>query len=283
MPCLGYHFAPACTFDPRDNAQSAPVAIVNDAFARVFFGRPHVVGEFIQLTDGDRPREIVGVVADVKGRSGAGWTQGINALGAPAPPVMYVSVAQLPDDALRGGGFPISWAVRTAGSHASIPQAVQQTVQSAAPQLPFLRFETMEQVIAKDLETQRFLMTLLAAFAATAMLLAAIGLYGLTAYMVAQRTQEVGIRMALGASATSVLRAFLSEGLSLAGIGLAIGIGTALLLTRALSSMVFGVTPHDPMTFAGVAIVLLAVGTLATLLPSLRAARTDPVRAMRTE
>jgi ABC-type antimicrobial peptide transport system permease subunit len=261
------------------------VAIVNEAFARTFFGRPQVVGEFIQIF-GDAPRQIVAVVGDVKSRSGAGWIpHGLSALATPAPPTMYVPLAQVEARNLQSflRSSPVSWAVRTRGASPSVTSAIQQTVEAGAPQFPFLRFETMEQVIAKDLETERFLMTLLAVFAATAMILATIGIYGLTAYIVTQRTQEVGIRMALGATSTRVLRTFVSEGLSLAAIGLAIGLASALLVTRLLASMVFDVTPHDPITFAAVGVVLLSVSGLATLFPSVKASRTDPVRVMRTE
>jgi putative ABC transport system permease protein len=270
------------TFDDRDNASSTPVAVVNEAFAKFFFGRPQVVGETIRLTDGDPTRQIVGVVADVKARSGAGWTSGLNALAAPAPPAMYVPAAQLPDGALTGN-FPMSWIVRTSSSDSNLTQAVRRTVQGSAPLLPFLRFEPMQEVIARDLEMQRFLMLLVGAFAVAAMALAVIGMYGLTAYAVSQRTQELGIRVALGATAALVLRGFLAEGLSVAFAGLAAGLLGAAFATRMLSLMIFGVEPHDPMTLVGVSVVLMTMSIVATLIPSLQAARTNPARVMRAE
>jgi ABC-type antimicrobial peptide transport system permease subunit len=141
----------------------------------------------------------------------------------------------------------------------------------------------MDEVVARDLEMQRFLMFLIGAFAFAAMGLAVIGMYGLTAYAVSQRSQEVGIRMALGATAQRVLRGFLAEGVSVALIGLAIGLVGAAFATRILSAMIFDVAPQDPVTVVVVSVVLVAMATFATLIPSLQAARTNPARVMRTE
>jgi predicted permease len=269
-------------FDDRDRASSTPVAVVNEAFAQFFFGRPQVVGETIRLMGSDPPRQIVGVVADVKARSAAGWTSGLNALAAPAPPAMYVPVAQL-EDASLSAGFPMSWIARTSGQDSNVTQNVRRVVQASAPLLPFLRFESMNEVIARDLEMQRFLMILVGAFAGAAIALAVIGMYGLTAYAVSQRTQEVGIRIALGATPPIVLRGFLTEGLSVAFAGLGAGLLGAAFATRVLSVMIFDVAPQDPMTFAIVSAALLTMSVVATLIPSLQAARTNPARVMRTE
>jgi putative ABC transport system permease protein len=270
------------TFDDRDHASSAPVAIVNEAFAKLFFGRPNVVGESIRLMGNDPGRQIVGVVTDVKARSGAGWTRGLNALAAPAPPAMYVPVAQLQDASLTGG-FPISWIVRTSSPSANVVPAVRQIVQGSAPLLPLLRIEPMDEVVARDLEMQRFLMFLVGAFASVAMGLALIGMYGLTAYAVSQRSQEVGIRMALGATAQRVVRGFLAEGVSVALFGLAIGLVGAAFATRILTLMIFDVAPQDPVTLVVVSVVLVTMSIIATLIPSLQAARTNPARVMRAE
>jgi hypothetical protein len=272
--------------DDRDQAQGAPVALVNEAFARTYFGTTHVIGRFIQIARGlkDPPREIVGVIADVKGRSGSGWTGGRSALGSPVAPAMYVPAAQVPDNVLQmvHHYFPISWAVRTRRAVDVVP-AVQEVVNSAEPRLPFIRFDTMEQLIARDLELQRFLMILLGVFAAISLTLAAVGMYGLVAYTVTQRRQEVGIRMAHGATRGHVLRTFLIEGLSLVIAGVAIGLSGAALASRLLSSLVFGVEPHDPATFAAVSALLILVTGATTLLPALQASRTDPMKALRLE
>lgn len=273
-------------FDERDRAESAPVTLVNEAFARTYFGTTQVIGRFVQLarTLEDPPREIVGVVGDVKSRSGSGWASGLNALGSPVAPAMYVPAAQVPDGVLQmvHRFFPISWAVRTNRGVDVVP-AVQDVVRSAEPRLPFIRFETMDQLIARDLEMQRFLTTLLGLFAAISLALATVGIYGLVAYTATQRTPEVGIRMALGATSARVLRAFLMEGLSLVVTGVAIGLGGAALTSRLLSSLVFGVKPLDPLTFAAVGALLVLVAGTATLMPALRAARVDPMRALRLE
>jgi predicted permease len=270
-------------FSDSDTASSAPVAIVNEAFAKSFFGRPNVVGETIRLMGNDPARQIVGVIADVKARSGAGWSRGLNALAAPPPPTMYVPVAQLHDSSFTGSGFPINWIVRTSSPGVNVAPAVRQIVQGSAPLLPLLRIEPMDEVVARDLEMQRFLMILVGAFAAAAMGLAVIGMYGLTAYAVSQRSQEVGIRMALGATAQRVLRGFLAEGVAVALIGLAIGLVAAAFATRILSAMIFDVAPQDPMTLVVVSVVLVAMALVATLIPSVQAARTNPARVMRAE
>jgi putative ABC transport system permease protein len=197
---------------------------------------------------------------------------------------MYVPAAQVPDSILQlvHRFFPISWAVRTGGGVNVVP-AVQEVVRAADPRLPFIRFETMDQVIARDLETQRFLMALLGVFAFLSLALASVGIYGLVAYSASQRTQEVGIRMTLGATRLRVLRTFLTEGMSLAMLGVAMGMSSALLASRLFSSLVFGIQPIDPLTFATVGALLLGVTGIATLVPAIRASRTDPMRALRFE
>ena len=273
-------------FDERDHARSAPVVVVNEAFARTYFGTTQVLGRAVQLARDlkDPPREIVGVVADVKGRSGSGWTQGLNALASPAAPGMYVPSGQVPDPILQlvHRFFPISWAVRTSRS-GEVMTTVQDVIRSIEPRLPFIRFETMDQVIARDLEMQRFLMTLLAVFAAVSLALATVGIYGLIAYAASQRTQEVGIRMALGATRATVLGTFLMEGLALATSGLAIGLSGAALAGPLVRSLIFGVQPLDPLTFAVVGATLVLATGVATLMPALRVSRIDPLRALRLD
>jgi predicted permease len=273
-------------FDARDDGHGAPVVIVNEAFARTYFGSTQVVGRVVQLLRGlkDPPREIVGVIADVKGRSGSGWTRGLNALASPVAPALYVPALQVPDTVLQlvHRTFPISWSVRTTkpGETAS---AMLDVIRSIEPRLPFVRFETMEEIIARDLEMQRFLMTLLAVFSSVSLLLAAIGIYGLLAYAATQRAQEIGVRMALGATREVVLTGFLREGLVLAACGLIVGLPGAIFAGRLVRSFVFGVEPADPITLAVVGGMLVIVTGLATLLPALRASRIDPLRALRSE
>jgi putative ABC transport system permease protein len=269
-------------FDDRDRADGRPVAIVNEAFARAYFGRADVVGEMSQAAP---PREIVGVVADVKARSGSGWTSGMNALGAPVAPTMYVPVGQTPAGLLQSAHrfFPMSWVVRADQADGRITRELQDAVRAVNPLLHFIRFETMDAVIARDLDLPRFIATLVATFAVIAMALAAVGLYGVVAYSVTLRTHEVGIRMALGATAGRVLRAFLREGLALGIAGAALGTAGAIALTRVLDALLFGVTSLDRMTFAMVGAILIAIVALASLIPAVRAARVNPLHALRTE
>lgn len=273
------------SFDERDGSDGAPVAVVNEAFARTYFGATPAVGRFVQVASAkDPPREIVGVVADVKSVSGAGWGGGSSALASPVPPTLYVPVSQVPDDVLQlvHQFFPISWVVRTDGS-GDVGPLVQEVVRSREPQLPFIRFDTMQQVLARDLEMQRFLMTLIGVFAAVSLVLATVGIYGLVAYAASQRTREIGIRMALGATGHRLLGGFLMEGFSLVLAGTIIGLSVAAVASRALSALVFGIEPIDPSTFWTVAVLLVLVTGLATVVPAWNASRTDPIRALRAE
>ena len=273
-------------FDDRDRAGGTLVAIVNEAFARAYYGRADVVGEMASAATAQiPPREIVGVVADAKARSGSGWTRGVNALGAPVAPTVYVPIGQAPAGLLQSANrfFPMSWVVRMDRSNGRIGNELQDAIRAIDPLLPLVRVETMDTVIARDLDLPRFLATLVGMFAVTAMALAAVGLYGVVAYSVTLRTREVGIRMALGATAGLVLRAFVREGLVLGTLGAALGTAGAIALTRVLNALLFGVTALDRTTFAAVGGVLIVIVALASLIPAARAARVNPVHALRTE
>jgi putative ABC transport system permease protein len=275
-------------FDEADRAGGNPVAIVNEAFARGFFGRTNVVGETISLMQGlqDPPRQIVGVVADVKARSGSGWTRGLTALGAGVAPMMLMPAGQATSVVASSGGqrvWDLTWSFRADSSHASIEREVQDAVQAVDGRMMFLTFEPMNAVITRDLDIPRLVASLLTSFALLAILLAAVGLYGLMAHSTAQRAREVGIRMTLGATASMVLQRFMSEGLLVAVSGIALGLVGAASISRVLAALLFGVTPLDAATFAGVVLVLFLVAALATLLPAARAARIDPVRALRSD
>ncbi|HEY1306436.1 MAG TPA: ABC transporter permease [Vicinamibacterales bacterium] len=275
------------TFDDRDSAAGRLVAVVNEAFARTYFGRLDVIGRTIALSPlaGDAPREIVGVVADVKARSNSGFTRGLNALASDTAPAIFVPAAQAPDRgvSISNQFFDTKWIVRTNGLVPGIERAMREAVRAVDPTLAFVRFESMTSVIGRDLDLQRLLTVLLGAFAASALLLASVGLYGLIAYSADQRRQEVGIRMALGATTISVLNTFVCEGIVTAGLGLGIGIAGAVGLTRVLTSRLFGVTALDLTTFAAAGLVLVAVAAFAALIPASSAARTSPVQALRGE
>jgi ABC-type antimicrobial peptide transport system permease subunit len=275
-------------FDASDRAGGNPVALVNEAFARGYFGRLDVVGETIALVQNfkDAPRQIVGVIADVKARSGAGWAQGLTAVGSDVTPMMIVPAGQAISVVANRGRqrvWDVTWSIRTDARGRNLERELRDAALAIDPRMVFREFEPMAAVMRRDLEVPRLVATLLSGFALLAIVLAAVGLYGLMAYSTAQRAREVGIRMALGATATLVLKRFLSEGLAVAVLGLVVGLIGAASISRVLATLLFGVTALDLRTFASVPLLLLLVATLATLLPSFRAARVDPVKALRAE
>ena len=211
-------------------------------------------------------REIVGLVADVK-RDGRG---------AASKPEMYVPFAQEP-----------WWAayvlLRTKGDPMRLASVLRNEVHALDPGLPIESIQPMTQIVEESVAQPRFRTTLLGLFGAAALLLAVIGIYGVLSYSVGRRTREVGIRLALGAGRGDVLRLVLSEGLALTAVGLAAGAAGAVVLTRFLSSLLFEVGRLDPVTYAAVALTLVAAGLLACWIPARRATRVDPVIALRAE
>jgi predicted permease len=274
------------TFTGDHRAGRPLVAVVNETFARTYFGRVDATGQTITFGN-DGPREIIGVVADVKGRSNAGFVRSftLGALGSASAPAVYIPVAQAPDAGVQLANrfFDMKWIVRVGGAAAALEPGMREAVRAVDPTLAFIRIETMTSLIRRDLDMQRLLTVLLAAFAASAMLLAAVGLYGLIAYAAVRRRKEVGVRMALGATASRVVRSFVGEGVTLASIGLLLGVAGAAAVTRLLSARLFGVTPLDITTFAIAGAVLVAVAVCASLIPASSAARTNPMQALRSE
>jgi putative ABC transport system permease protein len=274
------------TFTDEHRAGRPLVAVVNETFARTYFGGLDIIGRTIAFGNQDQ-REIIGVVADVKGRSNAGFVRSftLGALGSASAPAVYVPVAQAPDSAIQLANrfFDMKWIVRSSGPTAALEAGMREAVRAIDPTLAFIRFETMTSVIRRDLDMQRLLTILLAAFATSAMLLAAVGLYGLIAYAAVRRRKEVGIRMALGATASRVVQSFVGEGVTLAVIGLMLGLAGAAAVTRLLSSRLFGITALDVTTFVVAGVALIAVAICASLIPATNAARTDPMQALRGE
>jgi putative ABC transport system permease protein len=269
------------TFDDRDSGTGPRVVMVNAAFAKKYWPTGDPVGQRINIGQGlgpqfaDAPREIVGVVGSVH-------ESGLN---GEAPAVMYVPEAQLPDPLtkLGNGLIPMSWVVRTQTDPLKSSQAVAAEFRAIDGQLAASKIKTMERVMADSTAAQNFNMLLLTVFAVVALALAAIGIYGVLAYSVQQRAQEIGIRMALGAGRGQMLAMVMGQGMRLAGIGVAIGIAAAFGLTRVLSSALFGVKANDPVTFGMVAAVLITVAMVASFVPAHRATRVDPVIALRNE
>ena len=268
-------------FQENDDGKAAPVAIINQALARKYWPGEDPLGKRLQIGKGLGPqfeephRQIVGVVGDV--REGG--------LKGQPDPVLYIPAAQVTDGLTQFAStvIPTSWAVRTAGDPLSLSAAIQREFLAVDGQLPVSNIRTMEQLIRTATARENFNTLLLTLFAAIALLLAAIGIYGLMSYAVEQRGHEIGVRMALGAGQGDVLQMFLLQGARLALIGVGIGLAAAYGLTRLLARLLFGVKATDPWTFAGVASVLSFVALLATYIPARRATKVDPVVALRYE
>ena len=269
------------SFDERDAQSAPPVVLVNAAMAAKYWPSQDAVGQRITIGKGlgpefeDPTREIVGVVGDVREEG----------LDRPAPPVMYVPAAQMPDALTRLGNsiVPMTWIVRSASAPTGLAGAIQREIQAADRQLAVARVRPLDQVLAQSIARQNFNMLLLTVFGAIALVLAAIGIYGLMSYSVEQRSHEIGIRMALGAARTDILTLVVGGGMRLAGAGVVTGIAAALGVTRVLSRLLFGVRSTDPATFAAVAVMLSTVAWLACYLPARRATRVDPIVALRYE
>jgi putative ABC transport system permease protein len=272
------------SFQERDDKAAPPVVIVNEAFARQFFKDGDPLNERLVIGHSgnvgmrefmsEQPRQIVGVASDV--RDGG--------LNSDPRPTMYVPQAQIPDPAnrLNVGISPIAWVIRTRTSPYSVSAAVQEQLRQASG-LPVSDVRSMTDVRSRSVSRQRFNMLLMAVFGGAALLLAAIGIYGLMAYSVEQRTQEIGIRLALGADSSSVRRMILGQGMRLAIIGVVIGLAAAFGLARLIATLLYGVTARDPLVFLLVPAVLTAVALIGVWLPARRAVGVDPVIALRAE
>jgi predicted permease len=266
-------------FTENDTANAAHVVIINEAMAKEYWPKQDPIGQVIVIGKGlgpefdDPPRQVVGVVGTVRETG----LQDSN------PGVMYVPQSQVPQGltTLANQVIPLSWEVRTAMAPMTMRAALEAEFRAVDPGLVPAEPRTMEQVIAKSVARQNFNMLLLSIFAAIALLLAAIGIYGLMSYSVEQRTQEIGIRMALGAGRGDMLKMVMKQGMTLAGIGVAVGLAIAYGVTRLLASLLFGVKASDPWTFLGVAAILTVVALLATYIPARRAAATPPSEALR--
>ena len=251
----------------QDGVKGAPVILINQALARKYFPAENPLGKYIQLRVPDDPvREIVGVVGDV--RQG-GLTTSLD-------PQLYLPYAQavITDPYLT---------IRTAGDPLALQGALRAAVRGLDKSAPVYQISTLEDYISKSVAQPRFQTFLFACFAGIALILATIGLYGLLSYMVVQRTLEIGLRMALGAQRMDVLGLIARRGLALALIGVAAGVVIAVVMTRLLAGMLYGIRPTDPLTFAATAVVFLLVSIVASSMPAYRAARMDPMKTLREQ
>ena len=266
-------------FNANDDERGPAVAVIDEAFAKKHFRDKDPIGARIFINE-QTPLQIIGVVGHVKQ-----WgldTDDKHSLQAQ----LYVPFRGLPDDDLpvRSVGVVVRFNGEGNGTQASpFFVALRSTVQRQNDQNAVSNVQTLSRVIADTLAQRRFSMIVLGAFASVALLLAALGIYGVISYLVGQRTHELGIRLALGAGHKDILRLVLSRGMKMAMAGVAIGLVAAFGLTRLMSSMLFGVRPTDPLTFTAIASVLLLVALLATYLPARRATKVDPLTALRSE
>jgi ABC-type lipoprotein release transport system permease subunit len=256
-------------FDEGDRPEGQHVAVISQSLARKYWPNEDPIGKRIQFgnMDGDlRLLSIVGVVGDVRA----------DGLDADAEPTVYGNALQRPPL------FQISIVVRAQADPATLTPALSRTARALNPELP-VSFRTIQQIFSSSLDKRRFSLVIFSVFAAVALALAVMGVYGVMAYAVAERAKEIGVRMALGARAGDVLRLVMAQGGKLIAAGATLGAIGSLLLTRLLASLLYGVSPTDPATFAGVALLLVGVALLAALVPARRATKVDPINAIRCE
>jgi putative ABC transport system permease protein len=257
-------------FTDQDNGDSKDVVIISEKTAQQFWPGQDPIGKRLKpgsSTSNSPWREVIGIVKDVRQ----------NDFVASPKRQMYFTYRQLKNIAAN------ALVVRTNIEPMSLAASVRNAIWSVDKDQTVADIDTMDHIVAQAVARQRFSMLLLGLFAALALLLASIGIYGVMSYSVAQRTREIGIRIALGARRADVLQMTVKQALKLVGIGMMIGLVAAFLLTRVLASLLFGISAADPMTFIGISVVLLAVATLASYVPALRATRVDPITALRAQ
>jgi putative ABC transport system permease protein len=267
FPTFGIPLVRGRNFEPADRPDAPPVTIVNQTLAAQFWPDEDAMGKTLVLPSGDDgiPMEIVGIAADIRQRGPADTPR----------PTFYLSYEQFP------AMSDVRLAVRARGNPAAIGAEVRETFHEMDATLALARFDTMEGLFAERLALPRFRALLVSLFSAIALVLAVTGLYGVLAFFVAQRTNELGIRMALGADAASLTRLVVRRGMVLAGVGMAIGLPAGLAGARLAKSLLFETAPLDPAMLAGVAGTLGLAAFIACIVPALRATRVDPLTALR--
>lgn len=263
-------------FTNRDTLHSQPVAIINDIFARRHWPNQSPVGAHIKIDDnnqGPREVEIIGVVGGVRH----------TALNEEPALETYVSISQIPEENVPLLTNNMSWVIRTSAVPLTLAGAVQREIQSVNGSIATSNTKSMEQFLSLSLAPRRFNLFLLGIASIAALILASMGIYALISYSVAQRTQELGIRMALGAQQTDVLKLVVGSGLKVVLTGIALGLIVAFVLTRVLSNLIYGISVTDPSTFVLMPLLFLFIALLASYFPARRATKVDPIRALRAE
>ena len=266
FPTLGIPFKSGRSFTPADRPETQKVAIVNEAFARAAFGQENPVGHELSLEGDKTTREIVGVVGDIKPGSP----------GEEAPPQLFLAETQNPVPML-------TLFIRTQGDPALLSAAAQRQALQVDPDVPAYKVRTAEEIVSRAVASKRFLMQLTAGFAGLSLILALVGMYGVLAYTVAQRTREFGVRVALGARRSQVAALVLREGLTLALVGIAVGVVASIAVMRIVASLLYKVKPQDPKVLITIAAIVFAAATVSCWIPARRAANVDPATALRWE
>jgi predicted permease len=262
---------------PEDNEHSPVVIVIDDSFARTYFPSEDPIGKHVNLALFGVQAEIVGVAGHIKQ-----WGLDADAKAA-IQAQFYYSFMQLTDKVMPLAATGVAVVLRTKGDPAAVMGPVRRAIEEMDPREVVYNVETMDEVVSNSFAARRMSMLLLSIFAALALVLACVGIYGVISYLVGQRTHEIGVRMALGAQPSDISRLVIGHGAGMALVGVAIGACAGLGLTRLMANQLFGVSAHDPLTFAGVAIVLMAVALAACYLPARRAMKVDPIVALRYE
>ena len=275
LQTLGITLLRGRSFSSQDTPSTTPVALIDEVFARQYFQNQDPLGKRLKQTGAVENREIVGIVRHVEHSNLEGLSSSSGEV--------YFSFSQIPVERLPRFVRRVNFLVRTNVDPLSLAQPVRNQISALDKDQAVFNVRTMEQALAKSVSARRFSMILLTVFAALALILAAVGIYGVISYSVAQRTREVGIRMALGAQTTDVLKLVVRDGLKLVVIGVLVGLGGAVMLTRLMATLLFGVTPTDGLTYGAVTVVLIGVALVACLIPARRATKVDPLVALRFE
>jgi putative ABC transport system permease protein len=263
---LGIPLIQGRVFGNQDQADTPPVVVINQLMARRFWPNQEPLGKQIKFIEDDSTATVIGVVGDAKHY----WLE------EEQRPQVYGTFSQ-------GPGLFATVVIRTAVEPLSLSEPVRQAIWKVDPDQPMWKIRTVEFLVDRSTADRRFLMALMGIFATLALVLTIIGLYGVISYLVNQRTQEIGIRMALGAQVRDIMRMVLKQGMVLVMIGVALGLGAAWILTRLMSRLLYQVSATDPLTFAGISLLLVIVALLACFIPARRATKVDPLVALRYE